>query len=263
MNTTYSLDKIRQSYAQKREWEKQFPVSFYIFRPLSFYVTYVALRLTHSPSTMAWVGFVIGLAGCTLLLGVGTISIGTGIALLLTFTFLDAVDGNIARTTKTVTFFGKYLDGALGIVVESTYFLCLGLGMYLHADTPAVQSLLAFPEAGSLPLLVSGIVSFAGIHFSSQFCSSFSYLERSKLLEQGTYQHTGITSTIQSSRHRANPFYLILINLHAVNLQLLLLALAALVGAVDVFLLFMGTYYAIRFITFFSAYYRKAKTELS
>lgn len=28
----------RESYSQKKEWGKQFPVSYFIFRPLSFYL---------------------------------------------------------------------------------------------------------------------------------------------------------------------------------------------------------------------------------
>ena len=34
---------------------------------------------------------------------------------------MDAVDGNIARTTRNVTYYGKFLDGLLGEIIEGSY----------------------------------------------------------------------------------------------------------------------------------------------
>ncbi len=60
----YSLKQIVDSVEQKKTWEKQYPINHYIVRPLSFLVTYLIIRVTDSASSIAWIGFVIGLAGC-------------------------------------------------------------------------------------------------------------------------------------------------------------------------------------------------------
>jgi fatty acid desaturase len=133
----------------------------------------------------------------------------------------------------------------------------------MHIHAAAIKRLLALPHIAPLCLLLSGIAGLAGILFSNLFASAFSKHLMSKQLEQGTYRHFSLTETIQSSTHRRNPLYMVFINMHAVNLQLILLALAAIFGTVDVFLIFIGTYYTVRFLVFFFGYYHKARVELS
>ena len=52
----YSLAQIRNSLGQKKDWEKQYPLSTWIVRPVSFCLAYLVLRVTQSPSKIALVG---------------------------------------------------------------------------------------------------------------------------------------------------------------------------------------------------------------
>lgn len=245
MTKTYTLNDVKASYQQKKDWEKQFPVSYYIFRPLSFPLAAIILRLTESPSRVAWVGFSIGLAGCAALLFQRELTAWPGVILLLLCALSDAVDGNIARTTKSVTHYGKFLDGMLGAAVEGSYPLFLGLGLF---------------RANPVSLfIVLGAMITIGWYFGSLVTECYSKLQGEK--EKGL-PPPAITADIQSSRYRNNPGYVVFINLHAVNLQLLILGLSVLLHVTSFFLLFFAAYYVTHVIVLFSFYMHRAGATL-
>jgi len=93
----YSLHEIKSAYAQKKDWEKQFPTIYYFSRPISFYLTYLIIRITENPTHIVWVGFIIGLLAWISFLFISYLTIWPGVILMVIFSILDAVDGNIAR----------------------------------------------------------------------------------------------------------------------------------------------------------------------
>ena len=94
----YSVQEIRSAYAQKKNWEKQFPLNYFLIRPVSFYITYFTLKVTLDPAKVAIFGFVLGVIGCFLLMFSSICSIWPGFFLIFLFSLFDAVDGNVART---------------------------------------------------------------------------------------------------------------------------------------------------------------------
>jgi len=257
----YSMAQIKAAYIQKKDWEKQFPVSYYVFRPLSFYLTFLIVRITGSASAVAWFGLIVGLLASVSLVAIHYITIWPGIILLALFALLDAVDGNIARVTKTVTYYGKYLDGVIGMLVESIYFLWLGVGLYLSSQE--------FRMFGSrdFHLTVKSFVIIAGaVILFCKLCSSLIenmydnlYIQKQK--DEGKF-HDSLTNVIQSSTYRGLWWHEIYVNLNAFNLQVLLLAVSAVFGVIHLFLLFFALYYFVRMLTVMVFYFRRGKDRL-
>lgn len=245
----YTLADVKASYEQKRDWEKQFPVSRYIFRPASFPLTVLLLRFTASAPAVAWAGLGIGLAASAMLVNIGRFGPWPGIAGLALFALLDAADGNIARTTNSVSLYGKMLDGMLGKIAEGIYMPALGIGLYLTGG----------PEAW--PTLAAGFTALCAFLYSSIVESAFDLFF---LQKKGPAAAAAVTAKIGSSRFRGDPLYMMFINVHAFNVQVLLLALAATAGpsAIGHFVYFLAFYYVVRFAVVLTYYLRRASREL-
>lgn len=250
---TLSIAEVKASYEQKRDWEKQFPVSALLFRPLSFPLTALASRLTNSPSAIAWAGLAVGAAACGLLFMYSHFGPWPGIAGLALFALMDAIDGNMARATGSVTRYGKFLDGTLGKLAEGLYLPALSAGLYF-----AKQSGPDSMTPSSAGLLLSGFTALIAMLYSSYIESAYDAL--SNEARGGERPDPG--AKIGSSRYRGNIFYAVFINLHALNVQILLLSLAALSGREDLFLAFITAYYLSRLAVIFPYYIIKARTEL-
>ncbi len=262
----YSLSDIRNAYAQKKEWEKQFPVSYFLFRPLSFYVTLAVLRFTRSPGAVAWCGLCIGMAGNISLLFMEQLSLWPGVALLLLFALFDAVDGNVARTTRQVSHLGKFIDGTFGLVVEGSYCFWLGLGLFLFPENPYTHALIDLGAETGPVMLVSGIVVLAGLLYSAQIeCAYDKHRVAKEASERKTdtssYQYN-LAAPIASSARSRTPLFLLYSNIHAFNAQLLLLVLCALTGSIHLFLLTLALYYALRSAVTFTFFMRRAYEKL-
>ena len=255
----YSLSQIKNAYIQKKDWEKQFPVSYFLFRPISFYLTYLVLLITKSPSRVAWVGFAIGLLGCFSLLFLSSLTIWPGILLLMLCALSDAVDGNIARVTKNVTYYGKFLDGVLGIIVEGSYCFWLGLGLYLDSGNSYIGSLLVGYD--KILFILAGVAIMSGILYSSKIEGAYDKFMIQKKKVEGTFQES-LTANIQSSTYRKHWWYLLFVNLHAFNLQLIILALCAALHIVDLFLFFFALYYLFRLLATMAFYLYRAQNRL-
>ena len=260
--TKYSLKEIARSFEQKKEWEKQFPVNYYIVRPLSFLITYFVIRLTNSPDRIAWIGFIIGLAGCFSFLGINLWSAWLGVILLFTFSLLDAVDGNIARTTGNVTYHGRFLDGLLDETIEASYCLCIGLGLSVGFPIfPGATNNIAATHSSILPLL-SGVIIMGGRLFCSFVDLKYEYHFFEK---QGANNRikTNINDKIQSSTFRDKWYYQVFININLLNNQIVILVICLWFGKIAFFLSLLAPYYLVRAVVYFVFFLRRAKQRLS
>ncbi|HBU69273.1 MAG TPA: hypothetical protein DEE98_02695 [Elusimicrobia bacterium] len=263
MTEHYSLQQIKQSFTQKIIWEKQFPVSYYLFRPVSFYAAYLILRITHSPSRVAFAGLFIGMTGNISFLFMDKLGIFAGIVLLMLCALSDAVDGNIARTTKNVTYYGKYLDSVLGAVAEGSFPFFLGAGLYLYNTNSIYLNPLALPDSEiKFLMLLCGSVIMGGIVFSNKIAETYDYQRIQKEKDSNGFKHE-INAQIGTSTFSGNIFYLVFVNLHAFNLQLLFLLICALLNIVDVFMFVFASYYLFRIIFNLTFYTHRAGARLN
>ena len=261
--TQYSLKQIKDAYIQKKEWEKQFPMNYFFVRPVSFYLTYLALKVTRDAAKVAIFGFSLGVIGCFFLATSSFFSIWPGILFVALYSFSDAVDGNIARTTLNVTLFGKYLDGLLGELIDGSYLLFFGIGLYFSWDAskdPVISYLLP-KHTQILPLLL-GALSLISRLWATHFRNSY---EIYRIRREGLQpvDDSQVKSIIGKSKYHDRWYFLVLINLESLNTQLLLLILLAIIGLEIWFLVFFTCFFMGRAFIYFIFYFTKTKSELT
>jgi phosphatidylglycerophosphate synthase len=259
----YSFHEIKAAYAQKKDWEKQFPINYYFIRPLSFYLTYLILKVTQNPANVAIFGFALGLTGCLLLAGSSMWSIWPGLIFVLLYSISDAVDGNVARTTQNVTLFGKYLDGLLGNIIDGSYFFFLGIGLYVSGTglKDPVLSVWFQDHARALPLFLGPFILICklwAILFQARYETYRIRKEGSHPLRDSEARKVISKSTISDRWH-----YLLLVNLDSLNNQLLLLTIFSAVGLTIWFLVVFACFFFVKAIVYFVVFFEKTKSKLS
>lgn len=258
----YSLQNIKSAYQQKKIWERQFPLNYFLIRPLSFYVTYLVIRITSNPAKIATFGFILGVLGCFSLTLISFCTIWPGLFLILLYSLSDAVDGNVARTTQNVTLFGKYLDGLLGDLIEGIYPFSLAIGLYLSDNAVNSDFVVAFAKehAKALPLLLGALILICKLW--------------SKLFERG-YDHyhirkegftpvakTNLQKPFEKSKYSHQWYYLLFINLDSLNNQLLLLTIFILLKLEIWFLFMFAMFYFFKAVLSFIYYFIKTRSLL-
>jgi len=260
----YSVAEMKESLSQKSTWERQFPVTRFIYRPVSFYLASFMSRFTNSPETIVWLGLPVGLAAAWLLLKVGSFGPWPGIAGLALFALLDAVDGNMARATKRVTLYGRMIDGVMGKIAEGIYIPALACGLYLQAQGGGPRALLGAVTGSSAQvswlIVAAGFTALCAMLYCGTIETAYDHL---KLKKDGV-PPVDVNAKFGVSRFSGNPLYLVFINLNAFNVQIMLLILAFLFqpqGPVW-FIYFLCAYYLLRLVIYFSYYIQKAAKEL-
>ncbi|MCA9407329.1 MAG: CDP-alcohol phosphatidyltransferase family protein [Candidatus Omnitrophica bacterium] len=131
----YTLEQIKNAFNTKADDN---PFLFRkIIRPLSYYFTYISLRIGISTPNRATVaGFI---CGCFSLIFIvlpeqNYLILGAGFYFI--YYIFDHVDGNIARVSNQATYFGKYLDGIVNAVINSLVLLAFSFRQYLVYNNP-------------------------------------------------------------------------------------------------------------------------------
>jgi len=163
-----TLHKIIDAHGWKRDYEKYLPLSRFVFRPVGFLFTWVAIRIGLTTEAVAWLSGVIGIAACVCLASGHESLLPVGISLLLFFNLLDCVDGSIARSMKTENPYGRFLDAICGGVVYQAFWGIIGIMAFRHPQH------LLFPNPFGLSslfwLMIGGLTCF--------FCIWVGYTER-------------------------------------------------------------------------------------
>jgi len=122
-----TLRDIYEAHGWKKDYEKNLPLSRFIFRPVGFLLTWVAIRLGFTTEGIAWLSGIVGITGCSFLMLGGQYLLPLGIGLLLLFNLLDCVDGSIARTMKTANPYGIFLDSICGGMIDLAFWGVIGI----------------------------------------------------------------------------------------------------------------------------------------
>lgn len=259
---SYSLSQIRGAHAQKKEYDRQFPLSFYGVRPLSFLVSYALLKVTRSPSQVAYAALVIGLAGGMALVLLREISLWPGYLLLVVFILLDASDGNIARVTENVTYYGRFLDGVVGEIVEGGYCFWLGLGLFRQGKSLDWLGLRGSGVTSArMALILAGVSVALGRLYSSRIVAAYYAYCRLKRADPGTAGED-VRATIGTSRYQKFWWYRLFLNLGSIDLQLALLGVCGVFDRADLFLLLFAIFYLFQSLLYTLFYLKRAAREL-
>jgi hypothetical protein len=160
---TTILRQVKASYrgSAKQAWisKSESPLQRHFLKPASLYLTPLFVWLRLSPNQVTWIGFCVGVAACALLaFGVPPFVVA-GAWLYLVHRLLDHVDGNLARYGRTSSYYGHYLDGSLGIVVQMAFYFGLGIGAYRQCRAGAGWGAAALSGHPEVLLLAGGLVS--------------------------------------------------------------------------------------------------------
>jgi len=125
------LKDVRSSYfLEKHNQDKGDFWLYYIVRPISFYLTYVFLKLNISANQATYFSIFIGFIGCGFIVS-GNYSFRIIGALLMNlWIILDCVDGNIARFKKTFSKYGEFIDALNGYLMNALLFISVGIGAF-------------------------------------------------------------------------------------------------------------------------------------
>ena len=127
-----TLQEIRQAHSWKRDYERYLPLSRYIFRPMGFLLTWLAIRVGMTTEAVSSLSGIVGITGCLFLMSGWEHALPVGLGFLLFFNLLDCVDGSIARSTKSENPYGKFLDSICGGIVDLTFWAVVGVTAFRH-----------------------------------------------------------------------------------------------------------------------------------
>jgi len=156
-----TLKEIREAHSWKRDYERFLPVSRFLFRPVSFPVTWLAIRLGLTSEGVSWLSGIVGLAGCIFLMSEVQTSLVTGIGLLMLFNLLDCVDGGIARTMKTQNPYGRFLDSTCGGIIDLIFWAVIGIMAFRNPEYVFTRNIPSF--ANSTWLIIGILTCFLSI----------------------------------------------------------------------------------------------------
>src|SRR5476651_2342469 len=112
MTRRFSIADIRRTYSPAKAREEWFGdwASALIYRPLSFCVTPLFIRLGFSAQMVTLLSLMIGLSLPLIAIFGGGTALWWVAGLATVWVVLDCVDGNIARLLQTASRSGHYLD---------------------------------------------------------------------------------------------------------------------------------------------------------
>ncbi len=169
----YTLKQIKESYNQASDTN---PAIFkYIFRPISFYVTFVSFRIgINTPNKATVLTFITGIMSLIFMaLPYGKFFTLGVIFYIISYIF-DHVDGNIARSADLATYYGKFLDGTVNTIIVVL--------------VPFVLAVRLFLLQGDLTILFLGVSVSMILLFSAYLLNRASFFYNWAKSEEGSHQ---------------------------------------------------------------------------
>ena len=106
---------------------------YFVIRPVANLLTWLFLRIGVSANNATLISTLVGFLGSGFLIfGSTTKMLLLGLIILNLWIVFDCIDGNIARTTKSSSLLGTYLDGVSGYVYVSLLYISLGVAVFRH-----------------------------------------------------------------------------------------------------------------------------------
>lgn len=126
-----TLNNIRLSYTRtKREQDREDLWVYYVIRKISFYPTWLFLKIGISANQATFISIIVGVIGCSFLAFGNYVTRIMGALLVNFWIVLDCVDGNIARYKETLGNYGEFIDALGGYLLNAILFLSTGIAAF-------------------------------------------------------------------------------------------------------------------------------------
>lgn len=249
-----TLKDIRDSHGWKREYERYMPLSRYVYRPIGFLVTWLAIRLGMSTEMASYISAVIGVTGLVLLTFKDTSLIIIGIIVLHLFNLFDCIDGSIARAMKTENPYGKFLDSIIGDAINFCFFPVVGVVIFRK---PQLSSYYMLNYSGTDPSvwLIIGVgvaISYIFLQhieniYDAQLRESWDNLDDGNIHDyQKENENEHVAKPVGQPNNLSHLLRLIDRNLRARETHYFILIFAYWLRFVDFYLIFFLIYYSLR-----------------
>lgn len=106
----------------------------FVLREVSYYPTWLFLKVGISANLITSVGFLIGFIGGLLVAFSNYIGVIVGALLVNLWALLDYADGQVARWNNSSSNYGRFLDNLADTGMAVLIFMCLGAGVFNHPD---------------------------------------------------------------------------------------------------------------------------------
>lgn len=129
MSSKLTIENIRATYTEEKKAIDRMSGlwGYLVMRKLSFYPTWLFIKLGFSANQVSVLGIVFLLAGCLFLLPGDQKNVVTGAIFLNTYLLLDYVDGNVARYTgKSGSKTGMLLERVSAFLDKGLVYACPG-----------------------------------------------------------------------------------------------------------------------------------------
>jgi phosphatidylglycerophosphate synthase len=145
----YSLKDIVRSLPPEKIKQDGLWTRF-VLRPLSFPLTWAALRAGLGATTVSYGSVLVSLAAGILFAFPDYALASVGVILFNVFAALDCVDGNIARVKGTASPWGGWADAVAGFIAYTTVFLSSGLYVFFGTAWWPVLFVTGFTSSANL-----------------------------------------------------------------------------------------------------------------
>ena len=236
-------------------YERPLLMNTYVFRPVSFFLTWAAIRVGLRSETVSWLSGIVGLAGCAVLLIPDSAALPLGLALLWLFNLLDCVDGDLARTLRAQNAYGRFVDSVCGGVVDIAFWAVVGGMAYQHPDVLHWRE--GFGYGTQLWIAVGALTCFA--YLIIELIERAFEVHMKDLWMQATGRGLSTTDDERPTRAR----WIIRIvqrNVRVRETHYALLVVACLTGTVDLLLVAYLLYYTIHACALLVIYRRRGVT---
>lgn len=140
-----TIDDISCKYSEeKRIFDKNNLWGYQVLRRISYYPTWLFLRLGVSANKVTGISLIIGCVGCIFLASGSYGNTIIGALLINVWALFDYVDGNVARYNDSCSKYGEFIDALSGYTICALLFLSAGVGVYNSTGFPSNSITQAF-----------------------------------------------------------------------------------------------------------------------
>ena len=118
-----------KNYFPKWKYQKDAWISHYLYRPISFYIASIAVKMGLSANDVSLISLIVAIAASGLYFTDSCWLYVVGALLVNFWLTLDCSDGNIARCVKKEPF-GEFVDALSSYILVNLLFFGVGLAVY-------------------------------------------------------------------------------------------------------------------------------------